>query len=468
MAIYLGLDLGSSAVKALLLDSGRGVVAVRRIPYPSYAPNPGWVEQNPDDWWKAIRVALAELKPLPQFQQIAGIGLSGHMSGTVLLDAKHQLLRPCIHINDTRAVAEAKTLSQQFGNLIRRRTGNPVHVAFVLPRLLWLKRHERQTWRKARTFLFAKDYLRFLLTGGLCTEPSEAGNSLLWNYRTGHWSDDLVEALGVQHLLPEVKGSLEASGNLNAQAARSLGLKAGIPVISGFADIAASTLGAGAKAGTVVITLGNSAQVVRLVEALKPSPGVTYHPYLPGQHFAMASIFSGGMALEWALQVLGADHSLLDTAAKVPLGARGVRFIPHLVGAGTPWFDPQESGAWLGLRAGHLKAEMLRAVLEGIAWDIAQGFSAISKANVEQIVLGGGAARHPIWAELLSGFLQHPVQILREPNTSALGAALGAAMALESSAKLPPIKTGRTIQSKADYSELEGAYREVHRLVRLI
>ena len=209
--------------------------------------------------------------------------------------------------------------------------------------------------------------------------------------------------------------------------------------------------------------------MVRLVEALKPSPGVTYHPFLLGQHYAMASIFSGGMALEWALGVLGANHDLMDQAVKVPLGARGVRFIPHLVGAGTPWFDPQESGAWLGLRAGHSKAEMLRAVLEGIAWDISQGFTAITKgAQVEQIVLGGGAARHPIWAELLSGFLQHPVRLLREPNTSALGAALGAAMAFEAKTKLPPIKTGWAVQSKGDYSELGVSYQKVHRVVRQI
>lgn len=464
MGVYLGLDLGSSAVKALLLDSRRGVLATERVPYPSHTPHPGWIEQDPADWWRAALKAAAGLRGRPEYRRVAAVGLSGHMSSTVLLDREGRLLRPCIHINDSRAAPEAAELAGRLGPRIRRRTGNPVHVAFVLPRLLWLQRHEPQTWERLHTLLSAKDYLCYRLTDERGTDPTDAGNTLLWDYRRQAWATELLEALGLgADWLPPVRGSLEVAGRLRGAAARALGLPAGLPVVAGLADMAASSLGAGLSAGTVVITIGNSAQVVRLEDGVRYRPGLTLHPYLGGRYYAMASIFSGGMALDWAVRTLGADAALLEAAARVPLGAGGVRFVPHLVGSGTPWLDPHERGAWVGLGAGSGRAELLRAVFEGVAWDIAQGFRALTEGQAEGVVLGGAAARNPLWARLLAGFLGRPVAALAEPNTSALGAAYAAALACEPGLESPRLRARRPVPPGGESFELLAAqYAGVH------
>lgn len=444
MAKFLGIDLGTSKVKCVVIDESGKVVAHAATDYPIVFPRPGWVEQDPEVWWQAVRENVNRcLKYLPEGAgEIEAIGLSGNMSGLVLLDGSGQPLRPCILLADTRSVAQSAKLAERLGSEIFAATGNPAVDAFVAPKLLWIKENEENVYRRAATFVFPKDFIRFRLTGEIATEATDAGNTLFLrpasNGESWEWSEELLSALGLNEcLLPPLVPTTAVVGQVSQAAAKETGLQEGTPVVAGGADMACSAIGTGAvEFGVVAVTIGTAAQAVtRVPEPLPAGYGkVTFHPHaIPGAMYAMGSIFTGGLGMRWladAISEIGMPSltpaKLSDKAADLPVGSGGLVFLPFLVGGGTPHFNPEARGVWLGLTGGTRLAHLARSVMEGVAFNIKDSLRVFKAMGVHigRINVGGGGASSSVWQQILADVFGQPIYPVRVRDAAAVGAAI--------------------------------------------
>lgn len=456
MKTVLAVDIGTSSAKAILFSETKEILAEASQGYPTFTPRTTWIEQNPEDWWQAFVTSVQQClvqrnlvqKNLMQSSdfEIVAVGVSGHMSVMLPLDKNLQPLRPAITIADTRCVEEANWLNQTFADDLSSATGNVALTAFTLPKLLWFKHHEKDLFDKTKIILTVKDYINYKLTGVLSAEPTDAGNTLLLEYKTRQWNVDLMEKLELpQHLFPEMHESLEIIGEVTKEVANILGIKSGIPVIAGLADMGSSTLGAGLlDKNRLAITLGTAGQITQMVD--KPSRELlgkfTYHPHvLPGKTYLMASLFTGGLGLQWFAEVLSsfAGESLeqsiekiLTTAAISPAGSRDILFLPFLTGRGSPSFDVTRTATFIGLRREHTGAEMARAVLEGVAFSTKHCLNEISKHHqvVNEFVLGGGGSRSKLWSQIIADVIERPLHLLQTSSAGPLGTALAAGVAV--------------------------------------
>ncbi len=457
MKAVLAIDIGTSSAKAILLSETKEVLAEASSSYPTYTPKATWIEQNPEDWWQAFVTSVRQCLAQRNDIEISAIGVSGHMSVMLPLDKAMNPLRPSITIADTRCVAETTWLNENFASEISSTTGNIALTAFTLPKILWFKRHERGLFDKTKVILTVKDYVNYKLTGVLSSEPTDAGNTLLIDYKTRQWNTALMGKLELpQHLFPTMHESLEIIGEVIKEAANILGIKAGTPVIAGLADMGSSTLGAGLlDKNRLAITLGTSAQITQIVD--KPSPELlgkfTYHPHaLPGKTYLMASLFTGGLGLQWFAEVLSSftNESLEQSIKKIfnlaetaPPGSRDVLFLPFLTGRGSPSFDATLTASFRNLRREHTGAEMARAVLEGVAFSIRHCLDEIKKhhAPATDIVLGGGGSRSKLWQQIIADVTVYPLYPLQVSSAGPLGTALAAGKAIEFfEIMMPPLK----------------------------
>lgn len=434
----LGIDLGTSGVKVALLDRAGRTLSRGHAPYPTAHPRAGWLEQDPEDWWSASRAAVgASLRAAPQ-ARVAGIGLSGHMSALVLAKADGTAVGPCLLLADARGRQEISALPTDLRDALRERSGNIPSEVFSVGKLLWVRDHEPARYAAADHVLSPKDFLRMRLTGVAGAERTDAGNSLLLTEDRTGWDTGLLERAGLRPgLFPPVLEPSEVAGKLTPVAAEALGLEPGAPVVAGASDMACSALGCGAVPEDVLaVTIGTAAQVLRRVPDVRPEVvgTVTYHPHaVPGALYAMGSILGGGLALSWAAHVLapGAELAdLVELAAAAPAGASGVLFVPTLVGAGTPWWEPTARGAWVGLSPSVERAHLLRAVLEGVAFDIRASVDILDDTwgASGQVRFGGGGSRSRLWAQIVASALGREVRPLVEPDASVVGAAALAAV----------------------------------------
>ncbi|MBE3574463.1 MAG: xylulokinase [Firmicutes bacterium] len=452
MGLVLGIDLGTSGVKCIAIDHEARVVARASAGYPLLLPRPGWIEQNPEDWWKATCQAVkACLQQIPDAQaNVEAVGLSGHMSGLVLLDRTGKPVRPCILLADSRSMEETSWLATHLGDEIARRTGNVPLDAFLAPKLLWVKRHEPAAYNGASWVLFPKDYIRYRLTGRFATEPTDAGNSLFYRYEAadpaGSWDEEMVSWMGLNlRLLPPLVPTTAVAGKVTREAAESTGLPAGTPVAAGGGDMACSAVGTGATVpGVVAVTIGTAAQVVTVV----PGPSaagrgqVTFHPHaVPGAMYSMGSILTGGLGMSWLAGVASSVRQpsprpaaepavtpadLGDFAAQVPPGSDGLLCLPFLVGRGSPDFNARVRGAWIGLSGSKDFRHLARSVMEGVAFNLKDSLRVFEAMGirVSRIHIGGGGAASPVWRQILADVFNHPVHPLQAADASALGAAL--------------------------------------------
>jgi xylulokinase len=309
MKSVLAVDIGTSSAKAILLSETKEILAEAGSSYPTFTPRATWIEQNPEDWWQAFVISVQKCLTQRSDVEILAIGVSGHMSVMLPLDKNMRPLRPAITIADTRCSKETNWLNQHFAEDISGATGNIALTAFTLPKLLWFKGHEKDLFDKTKTILTLKDYLNYKLTGVLSAEPTDAGNTLLLESKTRQWNNALMDKLELpQHLFPTMHESLEVIGEVTKEAATTLGIKPGIPVIAGLADMGSSTLGAGLLDETrLAITLGTAGQITQIVgnSSRELLGKFTYHPHaLPGKTYLMASLFTGGLGLQWLAEVL--------------------------------------------------------------------------------------------------------------------------------------------------------------------
>jgi xylulokinase len=443
----LGLDIGTTGSKAVLLDEGGAVCASATTEYPLAMPRPLWAEQSPDDWWAATvastRRVLAESGTAPG--DLAGVGLTGQMHGLVLLDAAGAVLRPAILWNDQRTAAQCAAITAQVGaERLLELTGNPVLPGFTAPKLVWVREHEPEVYARVATVLLPKDYVRYRLTGELLGEVSDASGTALFDVGRRRWSDDMLRALQVPRgWLPEVTESLVLSSRVSAAAAGATGLRAGTPVAGGAGDQAAQAVGTGIYAeGLVSATLGTSGVVFAASDSYRVEPQGRLHAFchaVPGQWHLMGVMLSAAGSFRWFRDALGqpereqaaregreAYDLLCAAAAAVPPGSEGLLFLPYLSGERTPYADPDARGVFFGLTLRHGKAHLTRAVLEGVSYGLRDCLELLRGLGLrpDQVRASGGGARSALWRQMLADMFETEIVTVSTTEGAAYGAAL--------------------------------------------
>jgi xylulokinase len=427
--MHLGIDLGTSGVKAVLIDDG-ALLAQATAPLSVATPHPLWSEQDPAAWWHATAAALRELGVRHDLSAVRGIGLAGQMHGAVLLDAGDSVLRPAILWNDGRSGAECRDLETAEPRS-RAITGNLAMPGFTAPKLLWVRRHEPELFARVRRVLLPKDFLRLRMTGEAISEMSDASGTLWLDVGHRRWSTQMLAATGLseRHMPTLVEGTA-TGGTLRREAAEALGLPAGIPVAGGAGDNAAGAAGIGCVApGDAFVSLGTSGVIFVSDPGFLPDPARTVHAFchcVPGTWHRMSVILSAGASLAWFAAMSGRDEAgLLAEAEREAPRDRPV-FLPYLSGERTPHNNPAASGVFFGLSSSTTRAAMTLAVLEGVAFALADGLDALEArgGRIDQLTAIGGGSRSALWLRILAAAIQRR---LHTTEGSDVGPALGAA-----------------------------------------
>jgi xylulokinase len=403
--VLVGLDVGTTGVKAVAVSPDGRVVAAASEEYPLSTPQPGWAEQEPEDWWRAAEACLSRLPTGP-------IGLSGQMHGLVVLDADNRVLRPAILWNDQRTGAECAEIEAAVGlaRLIDL-TGNRALTGFTAPKLLWLRRHEPDVYARITHVLLPKDYVRLRLTGEHAIDAADASGTLLFDVRRRRWSEEVCEALDVPLAwLPPVHESTE---------------------IAGAGDQAAGALGVGiVSPGPVSVVLGTSGVVFAVLPAYKPDAEARVHVFchaVPGTWHAMGVMLSAAGSLAWLRRIVGAEYGVLDAEAeRWPPESEGLLFAPYLAGERTPHADPDARGAFTGLSLRHDRGALARATLEGVAYGLRDSLELLRDLGVRPEVgrVSGGGAASDLWLRIVASVLALPLERTETEAGAAFGAAL--------------------------------------------
>ena len=434
--MFLGLDLGTSELKALLLDDQHQVRAVVRSPLSVQRPAPTWSEQFPADWWIALTQAMDRLQSshADALAQVRAVGLSGQMHGAVLMGEQQQVLRPAILWNDGRSGAQCEQLEARWPAL-RQITGNLAMPGFTAPKLLWVQQHEPAVFSRTHHVLLPKDWLRWRLTGELATDMSDASGTLWLATGLREWSDELLQASGLQRRhMPRLCEGNEMTGWLKPEWCQRWGMPARVSVAAGAGDNAASAVGMGlVQPGQGFVSLGTSGVIFVCADGHRPNPAQGLHAFchaLPGRWHQMSVMLSAASAVSWAAQRLAFkdEASLLAAAATLSPSARvqAPLFFPYLSGERTPHNQPLATASWWGLTAAHDTADMAYAVAEGVALGLCDGLQALGESQrmLSSLSLVGGGARSAWWAQLLADALNLPLTL---HDGAQEGAALGAA-----------------------------------------
>lgn len=431
----LGIDLGTSEVKVVLVDDAGSVVGQGSSALEIARPHPLWSEQDPAAWWQATQAVLGELRARhpKAWGAVRGIGLSGQMHGATLLDAQRRVLRPCILWNDGRSHAQCEELEARRAPDSRRITGNIAMPGFTAPKLMWVEAHEPEIFRRTALVLLPKDHLRLSLTGEAVSDMSDASGTLWLDVAGRRWSEAMLAAthLAPSHMPRLVEGSA-ASGELRADVAQLLGLPPGVVVAGGAGDNAASAAGIGVAApGTAFLSLGTSGVYFVANEAFSPNPAGAVHAFchaFPGTWHQMTVMLAAASCLRWLRSVTNAqsEAQLVAEAQALPPGESVPVFLPYLSGERTPHNDPHASGLFFGLTHAHGRGHLAQAVLEGVAFAFLDGQQALldGGARIDSVTLVGGGSRSAYWAQLLADVLGRRMD---RRSGSEVGAALGAA-----------------------------------------
>jgi len=443
----LGIDVGTTGSKAVLIDTASSVVAEATSEYPMHTPQPLWAEQDPNDWWAAtiasIRRALDQSGV--RGERVAGVGLTGQMHGLVLLDGHGEVLRPCIMWNDQRTAEQCAAITEQVGaNRLLELTGNPVLPGFTAPKVVWVRKNEPQVYRKVAKVLLPKDYVRYRLTGEFFSEVSDASGTSMFDVGKRRWSDEMLAALDVPRAwLPEVTESPVVSAKVSAGAAGETGLVAGTPVVGGGGDQAAQAVGTGIiDEGVVSATLGTSGVVFAASDSYRIEPEGRLHAFchaVPGKWHLMGVMLSAAGSFRWYRDTLGETEIiraqrenrdpydlLTEAAADVAPGCEGLLFLPYLTGERTPYPDPNARGVFFGLTLRHGKAHLTRAVLEGVTYGLRDSLELMRGLGlaVRQVRASGGGARSALWRQMLADVFNTPIVTVNVTQGAAYGAAL--------------------------------------------
>lgn len=471
--MYLGIDLGTSAVKVLLVDDQQAILSSASAELNVLRPHSGWSEQDPASWIEATKLAFKQLKASHhgEFAKVRGIGLSGHMHGATLLDKNDEVLRPCILWNDTRSHEEAATLDAK--PIFRAISGNIVFPGFTAPKLMWVKNNEPEIFEKTAKVLLPKDYLRLWLTGDYVSEPSDASGTSWFDVKKRQWSSELLDASEMDAAqMPSIVEGSEVSGVLRAEIANEFGLPQGIVIAGGGGDNAASAIGMGiVEAGSAFLSLGTSGVLFAANDAYLPNAESAVHAFchsLPQKWHQMGVILSATDALNWYSGIAGASPAELTKQLGDELRRpNGVTFLPYLSGERTPHNDAAIRGAFIGAGHEHTRLDLTQSLLEGVGFAFRDCLNALGVAGtkVDRVTAVGGGSNSSYWLKAIATILNVPIDI---PADGDFGAAFGAArlamLASDNAAPseiCKPPQIARVIEPDLDMcSEFDAAYHK--------
>ncbi len=440
----MGVDVGTGGTRAITMDENGGILAsVTEEHEPFASPHVGWAEQRPEDWWRAAGIAVQKALRESKLRgdDIACVGFSGQMHGAVMLDRAGVVVRPALIWCDVRTQKQCDDLTQRLGReRLIELTCNPPLANFTLTKLLWTRENEPQNWRRVRSVMLPKDYVRFKLTGQSATDVADASGTLMLDVARRKWSTDVLNAteIDLSHL-PALYESPEVCGEVSAEGAKASGLAAGTRVVAGAGDQAAGAVGMGiVTPGAVSATIGTSGVVFAATDKPVTDPQGRLHTFchaIPNRWHVMGVTQAAGLSLRWLRDSFFPDQgkgkgNLYDAmtaeAANAPPGAENLLWAPYLMGERTPHLDPSVRGALLGLTASHRRAHVVRAVLEGVAFSLKDTFTIFEEMRipVTRIRLGGGGARSPLWRRIQSEVYGREVEIVAAEDGAAYGAAI--------------------------------------------
>ncbi len=428
MRYLIGMDIGTSGTKTVLFDEKGTPLKSKTVEYPMYQPQNGWAEQNPEDWWNAAKETLAYVSE--GVENIVGIGLSGQMHGLVMLDEKNEVLRPSIIWCDQRTEAECEEITAMVGKeKLIDITANPALCGFTASKILWVRKHEPEIYKKCRHILLPKDYIRFKLTGEYATEVSDASGMQLLDVKKRAWSKEILEILSIDEaLLGKVYESPEITGHV-----KGLGFLEGVPVVGGAGDNAAAAVGCGVVSeGKAFTTIGTSGVVFAHTDAPVIDKAGRVHTFccaVPGKWHVMGVTQGAGLSLQWFRNTFAKEYSYAEMdaiAAAVEIGAERLLYLPYLMGERTPHLDANARGVFIGMSAKHEKKHFLRAVMEGVTYSLRDAVEVLREMEipVNDMTAVGGGGKSALWREMLAGTFDTPVKTITAEEGPALGVAI--------------------------------------------
>jgi xylulokinase len=442
----LGIDVGTTAIKAVVVADTGAVIAEEEAIQEVSIPRPAWAEQDPETWWKGTRSAVAAViagvRGRSRAVELRAVGLSGQMHSSVFLDPDGQVIRPALLWSDGRTTSQCREITDAVGLTgLRRTVGNLALEGFTAPKVLWLRENEPENFERLSTLLLPKDYIRYRLTGEVATEPSDASGTLLFDVRERMWSSEMTAALGLsEDVLPRVVESTEESGLVTGLVAGDLGIPAGMPVVGGGADNAAGAVGNGVVSeGRVQSSIGTSGAMVTPTGRAEPDEHMRLHTFchaVPDLWYVMGVVLSAGNSLRWLRDVLlpswdGDAYGLMTAEAKsAPPGSDGLLFLPYLSGERTPHNDTAARGVFFGLHLGHTRAHMVRVVMEGVCFALRDSLELMRSLgeSFDEVRAIGGGARSRVWRQIQADVFGVPVTTLGPATGPAYGAAILAAV----------------------------------------
>ena len=442
MGLVLGIDVSTTATKAVLIDESGAVAGAVSAEYPFDTPRPLWSEQDPGLWRDGAIAAIAGVLAAAERSgdDVAAVGLTGQMHGLVLLDAADRVLRPAILWNDQRTAAECDAIRAAVGpERLVEITGNDALTGFTAPKLVWVRDHEPDVWRRSAHVLLPKDYVRLQLTGEHALDKADGAGTILFDLAARDWSAEVLGRLDIPAAwLPRTFEGPEVTGVVTADAAAATGLRAGTPVVAGGGDQAANAVGVGVVSpGTMALSLGTSGVIFAATDAPLFEPRGRVHAFchaVPGRWHLMSVMLSAAGSLRWFRDALapGEDFgALVVTAEAVPAGSDGLFFLPYLTGERSPHPDPLARGAFIGLTLGHDRRHMTRAVLEGVAFGLRDGLDLMTAAGMpapSQVRASGGGTASALWRQILADVLDVEIATVETTEGAAYGAGLLAAV----------------------------------------
>ncbi len=492
MSFIVGIDVGTSGVKTLVISETGEIITQATAEYPLYHPKAGWAEQDPEDWWQGTLTTLKKVAQDlgPKAKEVKAIGLSGQMHGSVFLDKAGKVLRPAILWCDVRTAEQCRYITEKVGGRERLigYTSNPALEGFTAPKIVWLQQNEPEVYQQVDKVLLPKDYVRYRLTGEIFTEMSDAAGTVLLDVVNRRWSQEVLSALNISpDIMPEVREATDVCGTLAAEVAEAAGLPAGIPVAGGGADNACGATGAGiVKAGRVLSSIGSSGVILVHTDEPQTDPEGKVHTFnhaIPNKWYVMGVIMAAGLSLKWFrdnfahmekqlenLTGVDAYDLMSKQASQTPPGAEGLIFLPYLNGERTPHADAYARGVFFGINPRHTRGHMIRAVMEGVVYALRDSVEIIRGMGipVEQVRAIGGGAKSPLWRQMQADIMQLEVATLNVDEGPAFGAALlaGVAAGIYSSVEEAAESTVRITHTTEPNKALTKLYDDYYQLFR--
>jgi len=498
MTCLMGIDIGTSGTKTILIDENGKVFASVTEEYPLSTPKPNWAEQDPADWWNATVTSIKKVLKISKVKaaEIKGIGLSGQMHGSVFLDKKYNVLRPCILWCDQRTEKECAWITDTIGkSRMIELTSNPALTGFTAGKVIWVRNNEPQVYEKIHKILLPKDYIRFKLTGEFATEVSDASGTSFFDVKNRKWSDEVLEKLKVdKSFMPDCYESPEVSGKISESTAKLTGLEKGTPVVGGGGDQAAQAVGTGIVGkGVISSTIGTSGVVFAYSDGPNTDPLGRLHTFchaVPGKWHQMGVMLCAGGSLQWfrnnfcSEEMLAAKKKkidpyqlIIDQAKNIAPGSEGLVFLPYLTGERTPYPDPNARGVFFGLSIRHKKAHLIRSILEGVSFGLTDSLEIIRelKVPINEVRASGGGARSTFWRQMQADIFGCELVTVNVSEGAAFGVALLAGVgskvfknvqeACDKTIKI----TNHLSPDKANietYKKYYGVYRDMYALLK--